>query len=253
MMARGNEPYRTTLPSAVVAPDPLVSQTNRRFACLADPLREGVQECILLGYYAHRKTLLNHARCHVESSLMSFYRFIAIGDISGASYAQPHANFFDRPIPMGVSISTTPSLPALFAGTAGMRVRSLFAPDIRFGARTSAARHAPHQEGSDHRRNHRHGRFNKCNGECELRPGVRNRAIRRASDHVCRARRQRGLRFRRAGQQHLDTGRIVFRRKPFQRGEQSIRCVLRHQPSQSAIPRRERPVSIGVRGESVPG
>ena len=38
----------------------------------------------------------------------------------------------DRPIPMGVSISTTPSAPYIFAGTAGMRVRSLFAPDIKF-------------------------------------------------------------------------------------------------------------------------
>ena len=37
-----------------------------------------------------------------------------------------------RPIPMGVSISTTPSEPFIFAGTAGMRVRSLFAPDIKF-------------------------------------------------------------------------------------------------------------------------
>ena len=37
-----------------------------------------------------------------------------------------------RPIPMGVSISTTPSSPYIFAGTAGMRVRSLFAPDVKF-------------------------------------------------------------------------------------------------------------------------
>lgn len=37
-----------------------------------------------------------------------------------------------RPIPMGVSISTTPSLPYIFAGTAGMRVLAFAAPDIKF-------------------------------------------------------------------------------------------------------------------------
>jgi V8-like Glu-specific endopeptidase len=37
-----------------------------------------------------------------------------------------------RPVPMGVSISTTPSLPFIFAGTAGMRVRSLTDPNIKF-------------------------------------------------------------------------------------------------------------------------
>jgi hypothetical protein len=38
----------------------------------------------------------------------------------------------DRPIPTGVSISTTPSLPFIFAGTGGLRVRSLFNPNIKF-------------------------------------------------------------------------------------------------------------------------
>ncbi len=40
--------------------------------------------------------------------------------------------FHTRPIPMGVSISTTPGPPYIFAGTAGMRVRSLYVPDIKF-------------------------------------------------------------------------------------------------------------------------
>ena len=37
-----------------------------------------------------------------------------------------------RPFPMGISISTTPSLPFTFAGTAGLRVRSLADPNRRF-------------------------------------------------------------------------------------------------------------------------
>ena len=37
-----------------------------------------------------------------------------------------------RPIPMGVSIGNTPSLPFIYAGTAGMRVRSLNNPDWKF-------------------------------------------------------------------------------------------------------------------------
>ena len=37
-----------------------------------------------------------------------------------------------RPIPKGVSIGNTPSLPCIYAGTAGMRVRSLNIPDLKF-------------------------------------------------------------------------------------------------------------------------
>lgn len=37
-----------------------------------------------------------------------------------------------RPIPLGVSISTTSSTPMLFAGTGGMRVRSITVPDQKF-------------------------------------------------------------------------------------------------------------------------
>jgi hypothetical protein len=49
-----------------------------------------------------------------------------------AAHAQPPTSFQPRPIPMGVSISTTPSEPFIFAGTAGMRVRSLFFPQLKF-------------------------------------------------------------------------------------------------------------------------
>ncbi|MFQ5737958.1 MAG: hypothetical protein ACE5JX_03015 [Acidobacteriota bacterium] len=38
----------------------------------------------------------------------------------------------DRPTPMGVSTGTTPSSPFIFAGTAGMRVRSLMNPNQKF-------------------------------------------------------------------------------------------------------------------------
>jgi len=47
-------------------------------------------------------------------------------------WAEDPTDFQPRPIPMGVSISTTPSTPSIFAGTGGMRVRSLFAPNIKF-------------------------------------------------------------------------------------------------------------------------
>lgn len=46
--------------------------------------------------------------------------------------AAPPTDRFDRPIPMGVSISNTPSLPYIYAGTAGMLVRSLTNPDVKF-------------------------------------------------------------------------------------------------------------------------
>ncbi|HLV00510.1 MAG TPA: hypothetical protein VKZ59_04545 [Acidobacteriota bacterium] len=39
---------------------------------------------------------------------------------------------FPRPVPMGSSISSTPTLPFISAGTAGLRVSSLFNPDVKF-------------------------------------------------------------------------------------------------------------------------
>jgi len=44
----------------------------------------------------------------------------------------PPTTQFSRPIPMGVSISSTPTSPSLVAGTAGMLVRSLSNPDSKF-------------------------------------------------------------------------------------------------------------------------
>jgi len=43
-----------------------------------------------------------------------------------------YTTYYDRPIPMGVSISTSPSTPFLFAGTAGMLVSPPGLPAIRF-------------------------------------------------------------------------------------------------------------------------
>lgn len=51
--------------------------------------------------------------------------------LTGLAVAGPQ-DYQPRPIPMGVSISTTPSSPYIFAGTAGMRVKSLIVPDIKF-------------------------------------------------------------------------------------------------------------------------
>lgn len=45
---------------------------------------------------------------------------------------QPPTSYFPRPIPMGVSISNTPSLPYIYAGTAGMRVRAFTNPAKKF-------------------------------------------------------------------------------------------------------------------------
>lgn len=41
-------------------------------------------------------------------------------------------DYFPRPIPLGVSISNTPSLPYIYAGTAGMRVRAYNNPAKKF-------------------------------------------------------------------------------------------------------------------------
>ena len=43
------------------------------------------------------------------------------------SFAQ-HTEYYTRPIPMGVSISPTGTSPYIFAGTAGMLVRSISDP-----------------------------------------------------------------------------------------------------------------------------
>ncbi len=51
---------------------------------------------------------------------------------AGTSFAQVHDEIYPRPIPMGVSASTTPSSPFLFTGTAGLRVQSLADPDRKF-------------------------------------------------------------------------------------------------------------------------
>jgi hypothetical protein len=49
-----------------------------------------------------------------------------------SGWAGNPTDYQPRPIPMGVSVSTTPTLPFITAGTAGMRVLSLYAPDIKF-------------------------------------------------------------------------------------------------------------------------
>lgn len=46
--------------------------------------------------------------------------------------AQDPTDRFPRPTPLGVSISNTPSLPYIYAGTAGMRVRSFADPNKKF-------------------------------------------------------------------------------------------------------------------------
>jgi hypothetical protein len=47
--------------------------------------------------------------------------------LQASSFAQ-HTGYYNRPIPMGVSISTTPSSPYIFAGTAGILVQSVSDP-----------------------------------------------------------------------------------------------------------------------------
>lgn len=60
--------------------------------------------------------------------LVSFLLFLQTLSTQAAAPTDRH----DRPIPMGVSISTTPSSPFIFAGTAGMLVRSFLAPEQKF-------------------------------------------------------------------------------------------------------------------------
>jgi len=66
-------------------------------------------------------------------SLLSSLLLIVVCTLSGiqASYAAGHQDYYPRPIPMGVSISTTPTLPYISAGTAGMRVYALANPNIK--------------------------------------------------------------------------------------------------------------------------
>jgi len=56
----------------------------------------------------------------------------AAGLPAAAQAACVKDGFCDRPIKMGVSISNTPSLPYIYAGTAGMRVRAWTNPNIKF-------------------------------------------------------------------------------------------------------------------------
>jgi hypothetical protein len=64
----------------------------------------------------------------------SFYLtlFLLTGWTVNAQAACVSDGYCDRPIKMGVSISNTPSLPYIYAGTAGMRVRALGNPNIKF-------------------------------------------------------------------------------------------------------------------------
>jgi hypothetical protein len=51
--------------------------------------------------------------------------------VSVPLFAQDPKDRQDRPIPMGVSIGNTPSLPFIYTGTAGMLVRPFSTPDIK--------------------------------------------------------------------------------------------------------------------------
>jgi hypothetical protein len=51
--------------------------------------------------------------------------------VNTAHAACTHAGFCDRPIQMGVSIGNTPSLPFIYAGTAGMRVHPFNNPGLK--------------------------------------------------------------------------------------------------------------------------
>jgi len=55
---------------------------------------------------------------------------LLLGTAPGA-HAQ-HTTYYDRPVPMGVSVSTSPSAPFLFTGTAGMLVSPPGLPAIKF-------------------------------------------------------------------------------------------------------------------------
>jgi hypothetical protein len=63
------------------------------------------------------------------TSLLIFVVYLLSG--TQASYAAGHQDYYPRPIPMGVSISTTPTSPYISAGTAGMRVYALANPNIK--------------------------------------------------------------------------------------------------------------------------
>jgi len=77
-------------------------------------------------FFSHRK---GGAVKRTVKVLFVLALVLILPQIGRAGDPQAHQ---DRPIPMGVSVSTTPSLPFIFAGTAGMRVRSLFNPDVKF-------------------------------------------------------------------------------------------------------------------------
>lgn len=56
---------------------------------------------------------------------------LQVAMLTGLALAGPQ-DYQPRPIPMGVSVSNTPSLPYIYTGTAGMLVRSFEYPDIKF-------------------------------------------------------------------------------------------------------------------------
>lgn len=66
----------------------------------------------------------------IKILLVSIFYYISC--LFSFAVAAPHTDYYPRPVPMGVSISTTPSSPTIFAGTAGMRVYSLDNPDNKF-------------------------------------------------------------------------------------------------------------------------
>lgn len=61
--------------------------------------------------------------------LLTLAQSLALATLAAAQNPQA---IHPRPIPMGVSISTTSGTPTQFAGTGGMRVRSISNPDLKF-------------------------------------------------------------------------------------------------------------------------
>ncbi len=95
-------------------------------------------------YIEHRAKSLNYnviqskkedvMKKAIRWTMIFLFVVIQVFGLLQPSFAQ-HTDRYDRPIPMGVSISTTPTEPFLAAGTAGMVVRNLSLPSnlpIRF-------------------------------------------------------------------------------------------------------------------------
>lgn len=68
----------------------------------------------------------------MKKSILAGACFYTLCAMQSAQAACIKDGFCDRPIKMGVSISNTTSAPFIYAGTAGIRVRSLINPDIKF-------------------------------------------------------------------------------------------------------------------------